>query len=210
MGGRVSFVEGSEASLIQLARARPWRVEQVFHLQMPVHLAVTDDDEGELLVAVSLGDRGSLDRLAGRLGARTREGDGSSRAATQVREYLDGARREFDLRALVIGTEFERRAWAALVAIPFGETRSYAEQARMLGAPGAARGVGRANGRNQLPIVVPCHRVIGSDGSLTGFSAGLPRKRWLLAHEGVRLPAEAGPSLVAPNQLGLFGLADHG
>lgn len=204
MEGRVSFVEAPEASLIRLATARPWRIEHVAHPQMPVYLAVTRDDVGELLVGVSLADRSWLDRLARRLGAQTSDGDGRSRAATQMREYLDGDRRELDLRVLAIGSELERKAWAALVAIPFGETRSYGEQARMLGLPGAARAVGRANGRNPLPIVVPCHRVIGSDGSLTGFAGGLALKRWLLAHEGVRLPSESGPRLAAPNQLGLF------
>jgi methylated-DNA-[protein]-cysteine S-methyltransferase len=204
---RVSFVEGSEAVLIRRAAARPWRVEHLAHPQMSVHLAVTDDDQGELLVGVSLGDRSWLDRLAHRLGASANPVAGaSSRAGVQMREYLEGQRREFDLRVLAIGTEFERQAWLALTAIPFGETRSYAEQARMLGSFGAARAVGRANGRNPLPIVVPCHRVIGSDGSLTGFSGGLALKRWLLDHEGVRLSIPDRRS--APNQIGLF--ADHG
>ncbi|HLT36931.1 MAG TPA: methylated-DNA--[protein]-cysteine S-methyltransferase [Enhygromyxa sp.] len=204
MEAHVSFVEGSEAELIRRATARPWRVEPLLHPQMPVHLAVTEDPDGELLAAVSLGDRSWVDRLARRLGARLVAGDGRSQAAVQMREYLDGHRREFDLRLVAIGSEFERQAWAALTRIPFGETRSYGEQARMLAAPGAARAVGRANGRNPIPIVVPCHRVIGSDGSLTGFAGGLALKRWLLAHEDVRLPSEAGPRLAAQNQLGLF------
>jgi O-6-methylguanine DNA methyltransferase len=176
-----------------MATARPWRIEHVDHPELPVHLAVTDDDVGELLVAVSLGDRGWVDRLAHHHGARLRDGDGRSRASSQIREYLDGSRREFNLRLLPHGTEFELQAWAVLRTIPFGETRSYAEQARAMGVPGAARAVGRANGRNPIPIVVPCHRVIGSDGSLTGFAGGLALKRWLLAHEG------------RDAQLGLFG-----
>jgi methylated-DNA-[protein]-cysteine S-methyltransferase len=195
-----------------MATTPPWRVEHVAHPELPVHLAVTEDDAGEVLVAVSLGGRSWVDRLAHRLGARLCEGDGRSRAASQIREYLEGQRREFDLRLLPHGSEFELQAWVALRKIPFGETRSYAEQARMVGAPGAARAVGRANGRNPIPIVVPCHRVIGSDGSLTGFAGGLALKRWLLAHEGVRLPTEAGPRLPASNQLGLFpaGKSDLG
>ena len=202
-GARVSFVEPAEAS----EASAIWRVEHVDHPEFPVHLAVVEDHHGELLAAVSLGDRSWIDRLAQRLRVRLRDGDARSRAAGQLREYLDGARREFELRLLAHGSEFERKAWAALLAIPFGETRSYAEQARMLSLPGAARAVGRANGRNPIPIVVPCHRVIGSDGSLTGFAGGLALKRWLLAHEHVRLPSEAGPRLVPSNQLGLF---DHG
>jgi methylated-DNA-[protein]-cysteine S-methyltransferase len=193
-----------------MATARPWRVEHVAHPELPVHLAVTEDDVGEVLVAVSLGGRSWVDRLAHQLGAHLREGDGCSRAGSQIREYLEGHRREFELRLLPHGSEFELQAWAVLRAIPFGETRSYAEQARAMAAPGAARAVGRANGRNPIPIVIPCHRVIGSDGSLTGFAGGLALKRWLLAHEGVRLPNEAGPRLAAQNQLGLFGPFDHG
>ena len=197
----MSFVEpaeGSEASAI-------WRVEHVAHPEFPVHLAVTHDHAGELLAAVSLGDRSWVDRLAQRMGVRVCEGDGRSRATGQLREYLDGHRREFELRLLAHGSEFERKAWAALLGIPFGETRSYGEQARAMSLPGAARAVGRANGRNPIPIVVPCHRVIGSDGSLTGFAGGLALKRWLLAHEGVRLPSEAGPRLIPSDQLSLFG-----
>jgi len=84
------------------------------------------------------------------------------------------------------GTPFQLQVWAALEHIPFGETISYGELARRVGAPGAARAVGLANGRNPVPIVVPCHRVIGADGTLTGYGGGLDRKRWLLAHESGR------------------------
>lgn len=94
------------------------------------------------------------------------------------------------------GTAFQREAWAALRRIPAGETRSYAEQAAAIGRPAATRAVGTANGANPIPIVVPCHRVIGADGSLTGFGGGLERKRWLLAHEGANIAAA---------QPGLFG-----
>ena len=83
------------------------------------------------------------------------------------------------------GTEFQRRAWRMLMEIPYGQTRSYGEQAKRIGNPNASRAVGLANGRNPIPIVVPCHRVIGADGSLTGFGGGIERKRWLLAHEGL-------------------------
>lgn len=199
-GMRVSFVEPVKASRASAI----WWVEHVAHREFPIDLAVTEDPRGELLAAVSLGDRGWIDRVAQRFDARVREGDGRSRARSQLCEYLDGHRREFELRLLAHGSEFERAAWSALLGIPFGETRSYGQQARAMGLPGAARAVGRANGRNPIPIVVPCHRVIGSDGSLTGFTGGLAIKRWLLAHEGVRLPSEAGPRLVPNNQLDLF------
>ena len=101
----------------------------------------------------------------------------------QLRQYFAGTRREFDLTLAPAGTEFQLGAWRALRRIPFGHTASYLEQAQMLGNPKAVRAVGQANGRNPIPIVVPCHRVIGKDGSLTGFGGGLSTKDWLLAHE---------------------------
>jgi methylated-DNA-[protein]-cysteine S-methyltransferase len=105
-------------------------------------------------------------------------------AAEQLREWFAGARTSFDLPLdLDRATPFQRRAWLALAAIPYGTTRSYGEQARVLGAPRAARAVGAANGRNPLPVVLPCHRLVGADGSLTGFAGGLGVKRALLAHE---------------------------
>lgn len=85
------------------------------------------------------------------------------------------------------GTAFQKRVWGALLGIPRGATASYAEIARLVASEGASRAVGQANGRNPLPVIVPCHRVVASGGQLGGFSAGLDRKRWLLAHEGVRL-----------------------
>jgi methylated-DNA-[protein]-cysteine S-methyltransferase len=106
----------------------------------------------------------------------------------QLAEYFAGTRREFDLRLAPEGTPFERSVWEELRRIPFGETRSYGEIAQAIGRPGAARAVGRANGANPIPIVVPCHRVIGADGSLTGFGGGLEAKSRLLEIEGRRLP----------------------
>jgi methylated-DNA-[protein]-cysteine S-methyltransferase len=108
------------------------------------------------------------------------------RAAKQLQEYFAGQRRVFDLPLAAAGTAFQEAVWAALAAIPFGETRSYAELARALDRPRAVRAVGAANGRNPLPVVVPCHRVIGADGSLTGYAGGVGRKRWLLELEGWR------------------------
>ena len=106
----------------------------------------------------------------------------------QLAEYFAGDRREFDLELAPEGTPFERSVWEALRAIPFGETRSYSEIAAAIGHPGAARAVGRANGANPIPIVVPCHRVIGANGSLTGFGGGMENKSRLLELEGGALP----------------------
>jgi methylated-DNA-[protein]-cysteine S-methyltransferase len=101
----------------------------------------------------------------------------------QLDEYFAGRRRRFTLPLDLVGTPFQVDAWRALADIPFATTVSYGEQARRLGRPGAARAVGAANGRNPVPIVLPCHRVVGVDGSLTGFGGGLWRKQALLAHE---------------------------
>ena len=112
-----------------------------------------------------------------------------SQAMLQLDAYFDGELRTFDLPLELHGTEFQRRCWLALGSIPYGQTVSYGEQARRLGLSNdAARAVGAANGRNPLPIVLPCHRVIGADGSLTGFGGGLDMKRFLLEHEGALLP----------------------
>ncbi|HSG40106.1 MAG TPA: methylated-DNA--[protein]-cysteine S-methyltransferase [Thermoanaerobaculia bacterium] len=109
----------------------------------------------------------------------------------QLEEYFAGERQEFDLQLAPQGTPFELSVWEELKRIPFGETRSYGEIAQAIGRPGSARAVGRANGANPLPIVVPCHRVIGADGSLTGFGGGLDAKERLLEIEGRALPFSA-------------------
>jgi methylated-DNA-[protein]-cysteine S-methyltransferase len=101
----------------------------------------------------------------------------------QLTEYLAGERRTFDLPLRLLGTPFQRRVWDELRRIPFGETISYAELARRVGQPGAARAVGSANGRNPIGLIIPCHRVIAADGGLGGYGGGLDRKRWLLRHE---------------------------
>lgn len=105
------------------------------------------------------------------------------KAKRQLLEYFGGARREFDLPLAPAGTAFQRRVWDELRRIPFGETVSYGELARRIGRPTASRAVGAANGRNPLAIVVPCHRVIGADGTLVGYGGGLPVKETLLSHE---------------------------
>jgi O-6-methylguanine DNA methyltransferase len=104
--------------------------------------------------------------------------------AAELTEYFAGRRQVFGVPLDLVGTPFQIDAWQALLQIPYGRTRSYAEQACAIGRPTATRAVAAANGQNKVSIVVPCHRVIGSDGSLTGFGGGLPRKRALLALEG--------------------------
>jgi methylated-DNA-[protein]-cysteine S-methyltransferase len=105
----------------------------------------------------------------------------------QLSEYFDGERDEFDVPLGMTGTPFQRRVWQALQRIPYGETTTYGELARRLGRPSASRAVGLANGRNPIAVIVPCHRVIGSDGSLTGYGGGVERKRLLLELEAGRL-----------------------
>ena len=104
-------------------------------------------------------------------------------AADQIREYFDGTRRSFEIPLDLVGTPFQRRAWKELARIPFGETISYAEQARRVGNPRAARAVGSANAANRVPVVLPCHRVVSAGGGLGGFGGGLDVKQLLLDHE---------------------------
>jgi methylated-DNA-[protein]-cysteine S-methyltransferase len=104
-------------------------------------------------------------------------------AIAQLNEYFAGERTEFDLALDMRGTQFQKDVWNALLTIPYAETRSYGEIARQIGRPDRARAVGSANGSNPISIIVPCHRVIGADGSLVGYGGGLDRKRFLLDHE---------------------------
>jgi methylated-DNA-[protein]-cysteine S-methyltransferase len=117
-----------------------------------------------------------------------RDDDTFAALRVELDEYFRGVRTCFDLELDPEGTPFQRRVWQALVEIPFAQTRSYGALARSLGIPGAARAVGRANGRNPIAIVIPCHRVIASDGSLAGYAGGVAVKRWLLEHEGSNRP----------------------
>jgi methylated-DNA-[protein]-cysteine S-methyltransferase len=104
-------------------------------------------------------------------------------ASAQLEEYFAGTRRDFDVALSPRGTPFQRKVWNALARIPFGATRSYGELAREISKPSASRAVGMANGRNPISIIVPCHRVIGANGALTGFAGGLEAKKYLLAFE---------------------------
>jgi methylated-DNA-[protein]-cysteine S-methyltransferase len=141
------------------------------------------------------GDR-EVDWFLGRLAAEAgvplddvrRDPVAAAEATRQLREYFAGERTVFDLPLAPRGTEFQRRVWMALREIPAGETRSYGQIAARLGQPTASRAVGAANGQNPLAVVVPCHRVVGANGTLTGYAGGLDRKAWLLDHEARALP----------------------
>ena len=144
-------------------------------------LTLVASDEG---LAAILWENDNPKRV--RLGELT---DGSDhpvilQAEQQLAEYFAGKRSAFSIRLDMAGTEFQKKVWQALLTIPFGETRSYNEIARQVGNPKASRAVGAANGRNPVSIITPCHRAIGSDGSLTGFAGGLDAKRYLLTLEG--------------------------
>lgn len=123
-------------------------------------------------------------RNAGRLDATWQRDDGAfPEAATQLRAYFAGELTRFQLDLDSGGTPFQQRVWNALMRIPYGTTTTYGKLAMELGEPRAVRAVGAANGRNPISIVIPCHRLIGSDGKLTGYGGGLQRKQWLIAHE---------------------------
>ena len=145
-------------------------------------LTLVADDRG---LAAILWEDDKPDRV--RLGALHEEADHPVLVETerQLGEYFAGERRAFDVPLSFAGTDFQKRVWAALLAIPFGETRSYGEIAHQLGTPGASRAVGAANGRNPISIIAPCHRVVGSTGKLTGFAGGLEAKAFLLDLEQV-------------------------
>jgi methylated-DNA-[protein]-cysteine S-methyltransferase len=114
-------------------------------------------------------------------------------AARQLRNYFAGAQKSFSLQLDFSGTDFQKQVWAALLTIPFGETRSYSDIARQIGKPAAVRAVGAANGKNPISIVAPCHRVIGSSGQLTGYAGGLAAKAFLLALEARHTSHVSGP-----------------
>ena len=117
----------------------------------------------------------------------TRDDDAFGDVRAQLAQYFAGERREFSVPLHASGTPFQKRVWSALCEIPYGETASYGATAAAIGAPTASRAVGLANGQNPISIVVPCHRVIGAGGALTGYGGGLEAKQWLLAHEASRV-----------------------
>lgn len=149
-------------------------------------LTVAVDESGALTEVWTSDASSALSAMPG----YTRNDDKTGEAKVQLLEYAEGKRRQFDLRLAPKGTPFQHRVWHQLVQIPYGETRTYGQLAAILGNPNASRAVGRANGTNPIGIVVPCHRVIGTDGSLTGYAGGLPMKQRLLELEGARKPRE--------------------
>ncbi len=143
--------------------------------------------EGVCLLEFTAGSSGrnELDILSQTLGMPLKEGGNRHLRILrrQLKEYFKGKRKEFSVALVTPGTEFQKSVWKSLQNIPYGKTISYIEQARLLKNPEAIRAVAHANGDNRIAIVIPCHRVIGADGSLTGYGGGLERKRWLIDHE---------------------------
>jgi methylated-DNA-[protein]-cysteine S-methyltransferase len=160
-------------------------------MRLPMHYTVIPSPLGELVAQrdevgitglyLPTGRHAVTDRLTG-----IRDDDGFELLRLQLEQYFAGTRREFDLPLHPYGTAFQQRVWAMLREIPYGETWSYGRTAEAIGAPTASRAVGLANGQNPISIVVPCHRVIGANGSLTGYGGGIEAKRWLLSHEAAR------------------------
>ena len=146
--------------------------------------AIVDSPIGELLLTAEDGALTGLSMSPFDIDPAWRHApDALAGAATQLEQYFAGERTSFDLDLAPAGTEFQQRVWAMLLEIPFGETTTYGTLANRLGNPRTVRAVGLANGRNPIAVIIPCHRVIGADGSLVGFGGGLDRKRALLAHE---------------------------
>jgi methylated-DNA-[protein]-cysteine S-methyltransferase len=143
------------------------------NIQTPLGIAVITGDENGIS-AISVLDEGLVSEV---IPKEIQE------AVSQLNDYFEGKRTDFDFKLNPKGTDFQKKVWSALLEIPFGKTRTYLEQSKLLGDVKAIRAVASANGKNPLWIVVPCHRVIGTDGSLTGYAGGLWRKKWLLEHE---------------------------
>lgn len=143
------------------------------YIKTPLGIAEIIGDENGISV-ISVLDEGEISAIIPAI---------LQNAVGQLKEYFDGKRNDFDFKMNPKGTEFQQKVWKGLVEIPFGKTISYLELSKKLGDVKAIRAVASANGKNPLWIVVPCHRVIGTDGSLTGYAGGLWRKKWLLEHE---------------------------
>lgn len=143
------------------------------HIKTPLGIATIIGDENGIF-SITVADEQTIPTIIPNV---------LQEAVAQLNEYFDGERTDFTLKLNPKGTEFQQKVWSALLEIPYGKTRTYLEQSKILGDVKAIRAVASANGKNPLWIVVPCHRVIGSDGSLTGYAGGLWRKKWLLEHE---------------------------
>ncbi len=152
----------------------------------PILVAV---DEAGSIVRVEFLTDTSMEDLLARLGSSSlvRDAQRTAPARAQLQEYFAGKRRAFNLPLSVSGTDFQRRVWRELRDIPYGETRTYGQVAASIGQPKASRAAGHACGANRIPVIIPCHRVIGASGALTGFAGGLAVKRFLLRLEGVEV-----------------------
>jgi methylated-DNA-[protein]-cysteine S-methyltransferase len=146
---------------------------ETVNIKTPLGMATIKGDENGIAI-ISIVDEGVVSKVIPSV---------LQEAVTQLLDYFDGQRTHFDFQLNPAGTEFQQKVWKGLCEIPFGKTMSYLELAKQLGDVKAIRAVASANGKNPLWIVVPCHRVIGTDGSLTGYAGGLWRKKWLLEHE---------------------------
>jgi methylated-DNA-[protein]-cysteine S-methyltransferase len=146
---------------------------EITYIKTPLGIAKIAGDENGISI-ISISDDGEVSTIVPTI---------LQEAVSQLQEYFEGNRIDFTFKLNPYGTEFQQKVWKALVEIPFGKTRTYLEQSKVLGDVKAIRAVASANGKNPLWIVVPCHRVIGTDGSLTGYAGGLWRKKWLLEHE---------------------------
>ena len=150
---------------------------QIHYFQSPIGI-LRLATEGDYLVEI---------RFSGKNEENTAGHPVLDRAAEQLSEYFVGARTEFDLPLKPEGSDFQKKVWDSLLTIPYGSTLTYMDLAKKLGDKNVIRAAGRANGQNPIPIIIPCHRVVGSNGHLTGYSGGIERKRWLLQHEGALL-----------------------
>jgi methylated-DNA-[protein]-cysteine S-methyltransferase len=146
---------------------------EIAYIQTPLGIAkIVGDEKG--ITSISVLDEGTISTIIT---------PGLLVAVTQLKEYFEGKRSIFSFKMNPKGTDFQQKVWKALLDVPYGKTRSYLEQSKIMGDVKAIRAVASANGKNPLWIVVPCHRVIGTDGSLTGYVGGVWRKKWLLEHE---------------------------
>lgn len=146
---------------------------EIAYIQTPLGIAkIVGDEKG--ITSISVLDEGTISTIIT---------PGLLVAVTQLKEYFEGKRSIFSFKMNPKGTDFQQKVWKALLDVPYGKTRSYLEQSKIMGDVKAIRAVASANGKNPLWIVVPCHRIIGTDGSLTGYAEGLWRKKWLLEHE---------------------------
>lgn len=146
---------------------------ETVNIKTPLGMITIKGDKNGIAI-ISIADEGEISKVIPPV---------LQEAVTQLQDYFDGKRTHFDLKLNPAGTDFQQKVWKGLCEIPFGKTMSYLELAKQLGDVKAIRAVASANGKNPLWIVVPCHRVIGTDGSLTGYAGGLWRKKWLLEHE---------------------------